>query len=77
MLGFDGLWFPTDVILSADCKSLLHNMIDHDPEKRISFEEFYNHPWVQNAPIIGSKTPEISVAQTILEPKEDPIKVLE
>lgn len=44
--------YPDNV--SPDCKDLLSRLLQYDPNKRISFEDLYNHPFIR-----GSKKPEV------------------
>ena len=37
---------PADVRLSEGCRDLLSRLLQRDPKERISFDEFFNHPWV-------------------------------
>ena len=32
--------------MSVECRDLLHRLLERDPNKRISFEEFFDHPFV-------------------------------
>lgn len=32
--------------LSPDCQNLLQRLLDRDPGHRISFQDFFAHPWV-------------------------------
>ncbi|XP_019063434.1 serine/threonine-protein kinase ULK3 isoform X3 [Fukomys damarensis] len=32
--------------LSRDCRDLLHQLLERDPARRISFQDFFAHPWV-------------------------------
>lgn len=32
--------------LSQDCRDLLQRLLERDPGRRISFQEFFTHPWV-------------------------------
>lgn len=40
------LSFPADIKLSKECQHLLLNLLRRNPRERISFEMFFNHPWV-------------------------------
>jgi serine/threonine-protein kinase ULK/ATG1 len=37
---------PTSPKISAECEDLLTRLLQHDPDKRISFQEFFNHDFV-------------------------------
>eukprot|EP01083_Nonionella_stella_P001223 3580_1 len=39
------LRFPAD--LSNDCKQLIIGLLKRNPTQRISWDEFFNHPWLQ------------------------------
>ena len=41
MLGYGGLWFPSNLNFSSGCRDLLKRMIEHDSDLRMTFEEFY------------------------------------
>lgn len=32
--------------LSRDCRDLLQRLLERDPSRRISFQDFFAHPWV-------------------------------
>lgn len=32
--------------LSEDCKDFLRNLLMHDPEKRMNYERFFSHPFL-------------------------------
>lgn len=34
---------PSDIHISKECKDLLCQLLKHDPDKRISFKDFFNH----------------------------------
>lgn len=44
---------PTDCNLSMDCRNLLMRLLERDQNKRISFEEFFNHPFIDLEHIPG------------------------
>lgn len=37
---------PANVKISNECEDLLTRLLQHDPEKRISFQEFFNHDFI-------------------------------
>jgi len=37
---------PNDPPISADCRNLLERLLQRDPNQRISFEEFFQHPFI-------------------------------
>ena len=39
---------PDDINISDDCKDLLFKLLEKEPEKRISWEDFFNHHWLQS-----------------------------
>lgn len=42
---------PNHIRLSHVCRHLLHHLLQKEPKKRISWEGFFNHPWLaQTAP---------------------------
>jgi len=41
-----GYEMPGDVKLSPICKDLLMKLIVMDPEKRISYQDFFKHPFI-------------------------------
>ncbi len=40
---------PVDLNLSANCRRLLAGLLKRNPVERISFEEFFAHPWLAAA----------------------------
>ncbi|CAK9185374.1 unnamed protein product [Ilex paraguariensis] len=40
------LHFPLDKILSADCMDLCRKLLHRNPVERLTFEEFFNHPFL-------------------------------
>uniref|UniRef100_A0A8D1CMI9 Serine/threonine-protein kinase ULK3 n=1 Tax=Sus scrofa TaxID=9823 RepID=A0A8D1CMI9_PIG len=41
------LWsLPLRPLLSQDCRDLLQRLLERDPNRRISFQDFFAHPWV-------------------------------
>lgn len=45
---FQSLFYqiPTHIMLSETCKDLLSRLLQRNPEDRISFYQFFNHPFV-------------------------------
>lgn len=39
---------PDDIYVSPDCKDLLFKLLKKEPEDRISWDDFFNHPWLQS-----------------------------
>ncbi|KAG8514581.1 Serine/threonine-protein kinase ULK3 [Galemys pyrenaicus] len=37
---------PLQPLLSRNCRDLLQRLLDRDPNRRISFQDFFAHPWV-------------------------------
>lgn len=37
---------PLRPALSQDCRDLLQRLLERDPSRRISFQDFFAHPWV-------------------------------
>ncbi|XP_014636417.1 PREDICTED: serine/threonine-protein kinase ULK3 isoform X4 [Ceratotherium simum simum] len=37
---------PLRPLLSRDCRDLLQRLLERDPNRRISFQDFFAHPWV-------------------------------
>uniref|UniRef100_A0A2K5I711 Serine/threonine-protein kinase ULK3 n=1 Tax=Colobus angolensis palliatus TaxID=336983 RepID=A0A2K5I711_COLAP len=37
---------PLRPLLSRDCRDLLQRLLERDPSRRISFQDFFVHPWV-------------------------------
>ena len=37
---------PSNVMLSETCKDLLKRLLQRNPKDRISFEQFFNHPFI-------------------------------
>ncbi|XP_022435741.1 serine/threonine-protein kinase ULK3 isoform X2 [Delphinapterus leucas] len=37
---------PLRPALSQDCRDLLQRLLERDPSRRISFQDFFGHPWV-------------------------------
>uniref|UniRef100_A0A8C5XP82 Serine/threonine-protein kinase ULK3 n=1 Tax=Microcebus murinus TaxID=30608 RepID=A0A8C5XP82_MICMU len=37
---------PLRPLLSQDCRDLLQRLLERDPSRRISFQDFFAHPWV-------------------------------
>lgn len=35
-----------DDTVSSDCNNLLRGLIERDPDKRLSWNDFFNHPWL-------------------------------
>lgn len=40
------LQLPLRPPLSRDCRDLLRRLLERDPDRRISFKDFFSHPWV-------------------------------
>lgn len=49
------LYFPPDVkVLSSDCKDLCQKLLRRNPVERLTFEEFFNHPFLsQKQPAVS------------------------
>ena len=39
---------PDDIYVSPDCKDLLFKLLKKEPEDRISWDDFFNHPWLKS-----------------------------
>ena len=39
--------FPQDVEVSIEAKELIKSMLQYDEQKRISFSDFFKHPWLK------------------------------
>ena len=37
---------PSTIILSDDCHNLLESLLQRNPDKRMSFDEFFEHPFI-------------------------------
>ena len=46
ILSTEDIVIPTNIILSPNCKDLLTKLLQRDPKKRITFEDFFSHPFV-------------------------------
>jgi serine/threonine-protein kinase ULK3 len=46
LIKIDFLKIPTHIELSENCKDLLKRLLQRNPEYRISFEQFFNHPFI-------------------------------
>ncbi len=44
---------PGTVDVSKDCKDLVESLLQSDPTNRISWEEFFVHPWLKSGDIGG------------------------
>ena len=42
-----GVKFPNDKIISNSLKQLISSMIVVEPQKRIGYEDFMNHPFIK------------------------------
>jgi len=42
---FDRVNIPNNPKLTSECKNLIDNLLTRDPSKRISWKDFFNHPW--------------------------------
>lgn len=51
------LQYPSTVPLSRECKDLLERLLTYDPDKRIDYDEFFKHPFIDlaHAPTEESK----------------------
>ncbi|OXB55493.1 hypothetical protein ASZ78_016464 [Callipepla squamata] len=47
---------PSRPPLSPDCRDLLQRLLERDPMKRISFEEFFSHPFVDMEHVPGPES---------------------
>lgn len=47
---------PTSVSISDQCRDLLTKLLERDPEQRISFQQYFQHPFVdlEHAPGLDS-----------------------
>eukprot|EP01114_Cavostelium_apophysatum_P000749 TRINITY_DN1067_c0_g1_i1.p1 TRINITY_DN1067_c0_g1~~TRINITY_DN1067_c0_g1_i1.p1 ORF type:complete len:542 (-),score=136.99 TRINITY_DN1067_c0_g1_i1:151-1635(-) len=50
----DRISFPTHIKVSLECQNLVDSLMQQDPMKRISWEEFFLHPWLNLHPTIAS-----------------------
>lgn len=39
--------FPTNISISKECQHLVESLLQVDPLRRISWEEFFLHPWLK------------------------------
>ena len=68
--------FPRGVNISKDCETLIRGLLEKDPNKRISWENFFNHPWfggdnlVIKGKLSSTSTPQIhSRPNSVSQPK--------
>lgn len=54
--------FENDCYISEECKDLIQNMLEYDPDKRIPLLEILDHPWLNPDNIEISTTKEITQA---------------
>lgn len=47
---------PSRPLLSPECRDLLQRLLERDPSKRISFEEFFAHPFVDMEHVPGPES---------------------
>ena len=50
------VFLPKILPLSSTCTDLIHNLLQKDSNKRISWENFFNHPWLKDPQQNLSKT---------------------
>jgi hypothetical protein len=58
--------------ISPECKDLLERLLRHNPADRISWEDFFEHPWLQGVPSIASHVAELPEAEAEAEPEPEP-----
>ena len=46
--------FPSNITVSEECASLVRALLQQDPLKRISWEEFFLHPWLGTLSFIST-----------------------
>lgn len=56
---------PYGVEVSDDCRDLLLHMLQRDPDQRISFEDFFNHPFVDLQHIPSNSSLNNAVRKTL------------
>jgi len=58
---------PTDLNLSISCRRLLAGLLKRNPVERLSFEEFFGHPWLAasaGGPIAGPAPADVGVERS-------------
>ena len=56
--------YPKNIIISMECKDLLERLLKKSPEDRISWDDFFIHPWLQNNELKENLLMEISNIET-------------
>uniref|UniRef100_A0A8D0H5P2 Serine/threonine-protein kinase ULK3 n=1 Tax=Sphenodon punctatus TaxID=8508 RepID=A0A8D0H5P2_SPHPU len=62
---------PSRPRLSWECRDLLQRLLERDPEKRISFEEFFTHPFVDMEHMPGAESLAKATALVVEAVKKD------
>ncbi|XP_041034124.1 serine/threonine-protein kinase ULK3 isoform X1 [Carcharodon carcharias] len=62
---------PPGARVSGDCRDLLLRLLERDPERRIIFEEFFTHPFVDLDHMPNSESLEKATALVVQAVKED------
>jgi len=47
--------FPPNLSISLECSNLLLSLLVKDPDKRIGWEDFFNHPWLQTDKVLENE----------------------
>uniref|UniRef100_A0A2K5PTC6 non-specific serine/threonine protein kinase n=1 Tax=Cebus imitator TaxID=2715852 RepID=A0A2K5PTC6_CEBIM len=62
---------PLRPLLSQDCRDLLQQLLERDPSRRISFQDFFAHPWVDLEHMPSRESLERATALVVQAVKKD------
>ena len=47
MIDTQPIYIPMAILISKDCRKLIHDLLQKNPDNRISWDDFFNHNWLQ------------------------------
>ena len=51
----DKVKFPSNIEISEDCKNLLNSLLQKNPDDRISWSNFFKHPWLGDKNLVDNQ----------------------
>jgi len=67
--------FPSNICISNDCEDLIYGLLEKDPNERISWDEFFNHSWLNDNYIVELSTSSSSSSENSPTPPSKNIPI--
>lgn len=69
------IFIPLKIIISDDCRKLIYALLQKDPNKRIDWEDFFNHPWLNDVIDTKPNLTDLIIDYDYMPNKSEPIPI--